>query len=580
MGFPPPLTCRAASARNPSPASTGGKASVGLWFAAGRRLVYIGRNRINRPVYIGRNKINRLVYIGRNKIKGAAEAMSDNLYELFRARFPADRSLCFIETPDGQAYGYDELEAASGRMARLLAERGVRKGDRVAVQVEKSPQAIFLYLACMRAGAVYLPLNTAYQSAELAYFLGDAEPRVVVCQAEREAELGGLAGQAGVAAVLTLDAAGQGSLTARSDGLDPDVGCVPAERDDLAAILYTSGTTGRSKGAMMSHGNLGSNALTLHRVWGFRPDDVLLHALPIFHTHGLFIATNCVLLNGSGMLFLPRFEAAGVMRLLPRATVMMGVPTFYTRLLAQPDFGPELCGGMRLFISGSAPLLAETFEAFRARTGHAILERYGLTETGMDTSNPLHGERIAGTVGPPLPGVEVRVADDEGRVLGPGETGVIEVRGPNVFQGYWRQPDKTKAEFRADGFFITGDMGKFDDKGYVHIVGRAKDLIISGGFNVYPKEVEQVLDAIEGVGESAVIGITHPDFGEAVTAVLTRKPGGDALSEDAVIARVKRELANYKVPKRVIFVDDLPRNAMGKVQKNVLRETYRDSYRA
>ncbi|MGF1610441.1 MAG: AMP-binding protein, partial [Kiloniellales bacterium] len=285
------------------------------------------------------------------------------------------------------------------------------------------------------------------------------------------------------------------------------------------------------------------------------------------------------LLNGTGMLFLPRFDAAEVMRLLPRATVMMGVPTFYTRLLAQPGFGPEVCRSMRLFISGSAPLLAETFEAFHQRTGHTILERYGLTETGMDTSNPLEGERIAGTVGPPLPGVQVRVADEQGRVLGPGEVGVIEVRGPNVFQGYWRQPEKTKAEFRPDGFFITGDLGKFDDKGYVHIVGRAKDLIISGGFNVYPKEVEQVIDAIEGVGESAVIGIAHPDFGEAVTAVLTRKQEGTALSEEAVIARVKRELANYKVPKRVIFVDDLPRNAMGKVQKNVLRETYRDSYR-
>ena len=504
--------------------------------------------------------------------------MSDNLYELFQARFPAERGTTFIETPDGRLYSYADLEVLSGRTARLLAELGVQKGDRVAVQVEKSPEAIFLYLACLRVGAVYLPLNTAYQAAEVAYFLGDAEPKAVVCQPEREDEIRAIAERTAVAAVLTLGADGKGTLTERSQGCDPDVGCVAAAADDLAAILYTSGTTGRSKGAMMSHRNLGANALTLHRLWGFRPDDVLLHTLPIFHTHGLFVATNCVLLNASGMLFLPRFDTAEVMRLLPRATVMMGVPTFYTRLLADPGFGPEVCQTMRLFISGSAPLLTETFEAFRERSGHTILERYGMTETGMNCSNPLDGERIAGTVGPPLPDVEVRIADEDGRLLPQGEVGVLEVRGPNVFRGYWQQPDKTAAEFRSDGFFITGDVAKIDARGYIHIVGRAKDLIISGGFNVYPKEVEFLVDAIEGIGESAVIGLPHPDFGEAVTAVATRAPGGEALTAEQVISQLEGQLAKFKLPKRVFFVDALPRNAMGKVQKNVLREQFKDSF--
>ncbi len=505
--------------------------------------------------------------------------MSDNVYELARSRFPEDRSRSFIETADGRSYSYGDLEQISGRMARLLAELGVAKGDRVAVQVEKSPEAIFLYLACARAGAVYLPLNTAYRDAEVDYFLGDAEPRVVVTDPARAAEIEHLPGAAQVAHILTLDAAGEGSLIDKSNGLDADFGCVATEGDELAAILYTSGTTGRAKGAMLSHGNLGSNADTLQKLWGFRAEDVLLHALPIYHTHGLFVATNCVLLSGARMLYLPKFDAETILRLLPRATVMMGVPTFYTRLLAHPDFGPEVCRNMRLFISGSAPLLSETFEAFRARTGHTILERYGMTETGMNASNPLEGARVAGTVGPALPGVEIRIADEEGRILEQGEVGVLEVRGPNVCRGYWRNPEKTAAEFRPDGFFITGDVARIDVNGYVQIVGRAKDLIISGGFNVYPKEVEQVIDAIEGVGESAVIGIAHPDFGEAVTAVVTRTAAGDELTSDGIIARVKEDLAGYKVPKRVFFVDALPRNAMGKVQKNLLRERYEDGFR-
>lgn len=500
--------------------------------------------------------------------------MSDNLYDLLRARFPAERASPVIETDGGRTYGYGDLEEVSGRMACLLGKLGVRKGDRVAVQVEKSPEAVFLYLACLRAGAIYLPLNPAYTKAEVAYFLGDAEPTVVVCRPETESEIGEVATAAGVDHVLTLDQDAGGSLMQGSRDLDPLDGCVPAAPDDVAAILYTSGTTGRSKGAMLTHRNLASNALALHETWGFRPDDVLLHALPLFHTHGLFVATHCVLLNGTGMLFLPKFDADAVVRLLPRATVMMGVPTFYTRLLAHPGFTAEVCRNMRLFISGSAPLLEETFHAFKERTGHTILERYGMTETGMNTSNPLDGERVAGTVGFPLPGVEARLADENGKILDADEIGVLEVRGPNVFSGYWRMPDKTATEFRPDGFFITGDVAKIDARGYVHIVGRAKDLIISGGFNVYPKEVELCIDRIDGVNESAVIGVPHADFGEAVTAVVKRTPGRNDVTEEAIITTCRAELANFKVPKRVHFVDELPRNTMGKVQKNELRERY------
>ncbi|HSK40317.1 MAG TPA: malonyl-CoA synthase [Arenibaculum sp.] len=506
--------------------------------------------------------------------------MSDNLYDLFSSRFPEDLSSAFIETEAGRVYSYRDLDETSGRYARLLADLGVRKGDRVAVQVEKSAQAIFLYLACLRAGAAYLPLNTAYTKAEIEYFLGDAEPVAVVCRPEQEAAVAEVAARTGVRHVLGLGADGQGSLADRARGLDAGFATVPAALDDMAAILYTSGTTGRSKGAMMSHRNLGSNALALHSYWGWRPGDVLLHALPIFHTHGLFVATNCVLLNGTGMLFLPKFDVDQVFRLLARATVMMGVPTFYTRMLADPRLTRDSARHMRLFISGSAPLLADTHREFRERTGHAILERYGMTETGMITSNPLDGERVPGTVGFPLPEVEVRVAEEKtGRVLGREDVGILEVRGPNVFSGYWRMPEKTKQEFREDGFFVTGDVGKIDGRGYVHIVGRAKDLIISGGFNVYPKEVETVIDAIDGVVESAVVGVSHPDFGEAVTAVVLRRPGREDVTAEAVVEACRDQLANYKMPKKVFFVDELPRNAMGKVQKNVLRDTYEAAFR-
>lgn len=503
--------------------------------------------------------------------------MNENLYSLLSAHFPENLSQCFIETADATTYSYGDLIDHSGRYARLLTDLGVKKGDRVAVQIEKSPEAIFLYLGCLRIGAIYLPLNTAYKESEIAYFLGDAEPTVVVCRPASEAAMRKIADSAGVAELLTLGQERDGTLIERSSGLDPDVGCVAAGRDEIAAILYTSGTTGRSKGAMLSHGNLGSNTETLHKLWGFQPNDVLLHALPIFHTHGLFVATNCVLLNGGRMLFLNKFDADKMIELMPRASVMMGVPTFYTRLLADARFTKELCANMRLFISGSAPLLEETFKQFQARTGHTILERYGMTETNMNTSNPLEGERRAGTVGFPLPDVEVRITDEDGKILPTNEAGVLEVKGPNVFQGYWRMPEKTASEFRPDGFFITGDVAKIDERGYVHIVGRAKDLIITGGFNVYPKEIELCVDAIEGVGESAVIGLPHPDFGEAVVAVVIRADAND-LDAQTVINAVKDDLANFKVPKKVVFLDELPRNTMGKVQKNVLRETYKDSF--
>lgn len=503
--------------------------------------------------------------------------MNKNLYSLLAERFPADRSRPFLELPDGSVQDYAHLEAQAGRYAALLRELGVKPGERVAVQTEKSPNAIYFYLGCLRAGAVYLPLNTAYTKAEVSYFLNDAEPRLVLCRPESLDQMREIAETAGVEHVHTMDAQGGGSLTEAAMKLAPSEEVEPRDEDDLAAILYTSGTTGRSKGAMLSHANLSSNAFTLHRIWGFRAGDVLLHALPIFHVHGLFIATNTTLANGSSMIFLPRFDADEILRLLPRATLMMGVPTFYVRLLAHPGFTREASAHMRLFISGSAPLLEETFHAFEQRTGQRILERYGMTEAGMITSNPYDGERRAGTVGFPLPDVQVRVADSEGRILGPDEIGVLEAKGPNIFKGYWRMPEKTAEEFRPDGFFITGDVAKIDERGYVHIVGRAKDLIISGGYNVYPKEIELVIDAQPGVVESAVIGLPHPDFGEAVAAVVTRT-SADATDEATILAGIKGELAGFKLPKKLFFVDELPRNTMGKVQKAQLRQTYRDSF--
>jgi malonyl-CoA/methylmalonyl-CoA synthetase len=500
--------------------------------------------------------------------------MKNHLFDIIQANMP-DSGRCFIETDDGRIITYADLLNQSAQLANLLIEHHVLPGDRIAVQVEKSPAAILLYLACIRAGAVFLPLNTAYTTTELAYFIDDAKPRLVVCDPLKYAAIAVIAGDA---SIETLDAKGVGSLTIKADQLKTSFQNVQCGPDDLGAILYTSGTTGRSKGAMLSHDNLASNALTLRDYWHFTADDVLLHALPIFHTHGLFVATNIILLSGASMLFLPKLDADVMFRLMPRATTMMGVPTFYVRLLQDPRLTIAATQHMRLFVSGSAPLLAETHREWRERTGHAILERYGMTETNMNTSNPYDGDRVAGTVGFPLPGVDLRITEPEtGSVLAQGEIGMIEVKGPNVFKGYWQNPEKTKAEFREDGFFISGDLGKIDPRGYVHIVGRGKDLIITGGYNVYPKEIETELDGMPGVVESAVIGISHKDFGEGVTAVVVAHKGA-TLDSKAILAELETRLAKFKLPKRLIIVDDLPRNAMGKVQKNILRETYKDLY--
>jgi len=500
-----------------------------------------------------------------------------NLFSQIRAAIKSPGKT-FLETPADGPLTYADMLVRSAQIANVLLGRGVKPGDRIAAQVEKTPENLLLYLAALRAGAVYLPLNTAYTLAELDYFIGDAEPSLIVCDPGKQAGLAEIAGKRSVRAVETLDASGKGSLTDAASTAPTEFSDVAREDSDLAAILYTSGTTGRSKGAMLTHDNLASNAKTLVDTWRFTDKDVLLHALPVYHTHGLFVASNTVMLSGGSMIFLQKFDADEVMRLLPKATSMMGVPTFYTRLLKHAGLTRAACAHMRLFTSGSAPLLAETHIEFKDKTGHAILERYGMTETNMNTSNPYDGDRIAGTVGFPLPGVDLRITDpDTGKILPQGETGGIEVKGPNVFPGYWRMPEKTKAEFRADGFFITGDVGKIDDRGYVHIVGRAKDLIITGGFNVYPKEIESEIDALPGVAESAVIGCPHPDFGEGVTAVIVCKPGVN-LSEKAVIGVLEQRLAKFKLPKRVIFMDDLPRNTMGKVQKNILRDRHAKLY--
>src|SRR4051794_1481196 len=482
-----------------------------------------------------------------------------------------------IETHDGGRISYGDLIARAGQMANVLVPRGVKPGDRVAVQVEKSVANIVLYLATVRAGAVYLPLNTAYTLNELDYFIGDAEPSLVVCDPSKADGLAPIAAKV-KAKIETLGPDGKGSLTDAADKASSEFTTVSRANDDLAAILYTSGTTGRSKGAMLTHDNLASNSLSLVGFWRFTDKDVLIHALPIYHTHGLFVATNVTLFARASMIFLPKLDPDLIIKLMARATVLMGVPTFYTRLLQNAALSRETTQHMRLFISGSAPLLAETHREWSARTGHAVLERYGMTETNMNTSNPYDGERVPGAVGFPLPGVSVRVTDPEtAKELPRDEIGMIEVKGPNVFKGYWRMPEKTKAEFRDDGFFITGDLGKIDAKGYVHILGRGKDLVISGGFNVYPKEIESEIDAMPGVIESAVIGVPHADFGEGVTAVLVCNKGAD-VTEAAVLKALDGRLAKFKMPKRVFVVDELPRNTMGKVQKNVLRDTYKDLY--
>lgn len=480
----------------------------------------------------------------------------------------------FLHLAGGGTLSYAAFLDRAARFAAAIEDAGLTPGDRLAAQVEKSADALAVYAACVQAGVVFLPLNTAYTAEEVSYFLGDAEARLLLCDPARAGALGPVAQAAG-ARLETLGAAGGGSFADRAASLAPSDRVADRTGGDLAALLYTSGTSGRSKGAMLSQDNLLSNALTLAEAWAFTREDVLLHALPIFHTHGLLVATNVVLATGGAMIFLPRFDAAEVLRRMPEATAMMGVPTFYTRLLAEPGLTREATAHMRLFVSGSAPLLAETHAGFEARTGHRILERYGMTETNMNTSNPYAGERRAGTVGLPLPGVELRIADPAtGAEVPQGEVGVIEVRGPNVFLGYWRMPEKTAEEFRPDGFFVTGDLGTVDADGYVTIVGRQKDLIISGGYNIYPKEVEMVLDAQPGVIESAVVGVPHPDLGEAAVGVIVPAPG-TAPDLAAIEAAMARALARYKQPRRIEILPELPRNTMGKVQKNVLRDRFR-----
>src|SRR6202163_1522284 len=482
-----------------------------------------------------------------------------------------------IETTDGQHISYGDLISRAGQMANVLVSRGVKPGDRVAAQTEKSVPGLVLYLATVRAGAVYLPLNTAYTLNELEYFITDAEPSLVVCDPAKAEGIGAIAEKVG-ARVLTLGADGKGSLTDAAAKASAAFATVARADDDLAAILYTSGTTGRSNGAMLTHDNLASNSLALVDYWRFTDKDVLIHALPIYHTHGLFVASNVTLFARASMIFLPKFDPELIIKLMGRATVLMGVATFYTRLLHSPDLSKQSTSHMRLFISGSAPLLADTHREWADRTGHAVLERYGMTETNMNTSNPYDGDLVPGAVGHALPGVSVRVTDPEtGKTLGPETIWIIEVKGPNVFKGYWRMPEKTKAEFRNDGFFITGDLGKIDNHGYVHILGRGKDLVISGGFNVYPKEIESEIDAMPGVIESAVIGVPHADFGEGVTAILVCDKDAK-VDETAVLKALDGRLAKFKMPKRVIVVEELPRNAMGKVQKNILRDTYSEIY--
>ncbi len=500
--------------------------------------------------------------------------MNDNLYALLAGRFPADPAAPCLILPDGRRVSYAELESQSARYGALLVASGVKPGDRVAVQVEKSPEALYLYLGCLRAGGVFLPLNPAYQRGEVEYFLNDARPALFVCRPEKREEAQELAWAARVPLVHDLGERGDGSLVSAAAEMPERFATVQSAGSELAAILYTSGTTGRSKGAMLTHRNLAANAVVLHRYWGFRQGDVLLHMLPTFHVHGLFVATHCALMNGSPMLFEPKFDAARALRLMKEATVFMGVPTYYVRLLQEKGLKREAVAHMRLFISGSAPLLPETFSAFRERTGQTILERYGMTEGGMFTSNPLEGERRGGTVGFPLPGTEVRVAGEGDAPRPAGEIGQIQVRGDNVFAGYWQMPEKTREEFTPDGYFRTGDMGRFDSEGYLAIIGRDKDLIITGGLNVYPKEIEEAIDALPGVAESAVIGLPHADFGEAVTAVVVRRKGGEPVTAEGIIAELKGRIAGFKVPKTVHFVDDLPRNAMGKVQKNLLRQRF------
>jgi malonyl-CoA/methylmalonyl-CoA synthetase len=502
--------------------------------------------------------------------------MANTLYDNLFGKH-AGNSAPFLHLPDGGTISYAEFLGTAARIANAITAMGLNPGDRVAAQVAKSPQALALYAACVQAGLIFLPLNTAYTVDELSYFIDNSGARLIVCDGAKTDTIAPMA-EGLSAQVATLNADGSGSLMDKAEGLPETFETVARGKDDLAAFLYTSGTTGRSKGAMLTHENLLSNTEVLVDHWRFTGEDVLLHALPIFHTHGLFVATNIILAVGGAMIFLPKFDAEEVIAWLPKATSMMGVPTFYTRLLDDARFTGDLVRHMRLFISGSAPLLAETHVQFEERTGHRILERYGMTETNMNTSNPYDGERRAGTVGFALPGVELKITDPEtGKTLPDGEIGQIEVRGPNVFKGYWQMPEKTAAELREDGFFITGDLGKIDEDGYIHIVGRNKDLIISGGYNIYPKEIELLLDEQPGVLESAVVGVPHPDFGETVLGVIVPEKN-EQPDLDAIMEAAKKSLARFKHPRKLVVMDALPRNTMGKVQKNVLREDFKEMF--
>ncbi len=513
--------------------------------------------------------------------------LNANIYANLREQFPADLDSIAIETDNGLHYSWRDIERGSAMMANLLEGLKIPAGSRVAVQVEKSVEAMMLYLATLRAGLVFLPLNTAYQSAEIEYFISNAEPAVVVCSSKNFGWVSKIAFTSGAQSVFSLDDDRTGSLLDRTIHCSDIHSVSRNTHSDLAAILYTSGTTGRSKGAMLSHGNMLSNAAMLKEYWGFQAGDVLIHALPIFHVHGLFVAIHAALINGSKMIWLNKFDPKAVIAAMPRASVFMGVPTLYTRMLSEATLTKEVAKSMRLFIAGSAPLLKETHEEWEQRTGHKILERYGMSETVMLTSNPYaadsrhknQNERRAGTVGFPLPSVSLRICDDDGKALPMNEIGGIQVKGANVFAGYWRMPEKTAQEFTADGYFKTGDVGKQDERGYVHIVGRSKDLIISGGYNVYPAEIEGYINDMDGVAESALIGVPHPDFGEVGIAVVIAKPGA-ALKPDAILAKLKSQLANFKIPKRCEIVAELPRNTMGKVQKNLLREQYKSSFQA
>jgi malonyl-CoA/methylmalonyl-CoA synthetase len=501
-----------------------------------------------------------------------------NLYAQFEACFPEDRYTALLQTLDGDLYTYADAMDESARYARCLSDLGLHAGDRVTVQVEKSPESIWLYLGCLRGGFIFHPLNIDYQLDELVYFVSNAEPSVVICDPSREALFRELTTDKHCE-VITLDADGQGQLRDAAQETAPNFNTRSSGAEDTAVLLYSSGTTGVPKGAMLTHGNLAANTRTLVETWGFSTDDCLLHALPVYHAHGLFVALGCVMMSGSSMIFLPRFNRDDVIDVLPDCTVMMGVPTFYSRLLTDQRFDTSLCSNMRLFISGSAPLRPETFSEFSERSGHEILERYGMTETSMNSSNPLNGERRPGSVGLALPGVQLRVVDDTDKELPAGEIGHLQVTGPNVFPGYWRMREKSAAEFTEDGFFRTGDEAVIDTDGYISIVGRAKDLIITGGLNVYPREIETVLDGLNQVAESAVIGAPHPDFGEGVIAVVVAT-GGKKLSGSALIAQLRPHMATYKLPKQVYIIDSLPRNSMGKVQKNLLRDRYSRTFEA